>query len=571
MNRRAREPKKGLRDLAVRFTMLGVMGLLAGRAVYLQVVSSDYLQGQGNARHLRTVEDSATRGMVLDRNGEPLAISTPVESVWANPQELIEARAKWPQLAKTLGLSGRELADIMERNTGREFVYLRRHVTPDMAEQVRALTAPGVSLTREFRRYYPSGVVAGHVVGFTNIDDAGQEGLELAYNSWLGGTAGRKRVLKDRYGNVVETVESVSLPRPGRDLVISIDRRIQYLAYRELKASVEAHRARGASAIVLDVRTGEVLALVNEPAFNPNNREHLRSSVFRNRAVTDTFEPGSTVKPLTIAAALESGKFRPGTQIDTGPGFMQVGNYTIRDTSNHGRLTVAEVIGKSSNIGASKIALAIGGKPVWQMFRYAGFGAPTGSGLPGEAKGVLNAPTRSQVDQATLAYGYGLSVTPLQLARAYGGLANDGVVMPVTFLRRNEDSGGERMMSAQTARQVRDMLEMAVSHEGTGAAAQVVNYRVAGKTGTAHKLIGGSYGENAYIASFAGFAPATQPRLVMVIMVDQPGGNAHFGGQVAAPVFSRVMSGAMRLLNIPPDNLPTPSRRSAEIAGRKVS
>jgi len=555
-----------LRTAVVLGFLFAGLALLGARAVWLQVVTADYLQEQGHARHLRVIQDNSHRGMILDRHGEPLAVSTPVDSVWAEPDALAASRAQWPALARILGMPEREIAQAVRHYEGREFMYLKRHVTPEQAERVTALDIAGVGLTREYRRYYPSGVVAGHVVGFTNVDDAGLEGIELAYDKWLRAIPGRKRVLKDRYGNIVEGVESVTLPVPGKDLTLSLDRRLQYLVYRELKAAVAQHRARAASAILLDAQSGEVLAMVNEPGFNPNNRSNLVSSVFRNRAVTDVFEPGSTVKPFTVAAALESGRFSPYTTIDTAPGFLTVGRNTIRDAHNYGALTVAQVIEKSSNVGAARIALALKPDSVRELFVRAGFGTSTGSGLPGEVNGRLNPPSRIPIELATLAYGYGLSVTPLQLARAYAGLANDGVLPPVTLLRRDEVIEGVRIMSDKTARATRAMLEQAVSRDGTGAAAQVAFYRVGGKTGTAHKLINGEYAERRYIASFAGFAPASDPRLVMVITVDEPSASGYFGGQVAAPVFSRVMGGALRLLDIPPDNQNGPARRTAGLA-----
>jgi cell division protein FtsI (penicillin-binding protein 3) len=562
------------------WTVLGVfavaLAMLAARAVYLQVLNSGYLQSQGNARHLRTVEDNSHRGMILDRNGEPLAISTPVDSVWAHPGELAEAKKYWAPLAKLLELPVADLAQLVNRHNGREFMYLKRHVTPELAERVKALEVPGVALTREYRRYYPAGAVAGHVVGFTNIDDHGQEGLELVYNDWLRATPGKKRVLKDRLGNIVETVESVSLPAPGKDLTISIDRRVQFLVYNELKDAVERHKARAASAVVLDARTGEVLAMVNEPGFNPNNRGRLKSQAFRNRAVTDVFEPGSTSKPFTVAAALESGKYTPASTVDTAPGSLQIGQYTIRDVHSYGMLTVSQVIEKSSNVGAGKIALSLPKNDLWRMYQAIGFGAVTGAKLPGESPGLLRPAARwAVVDQASIAYGYGVSVNALQLARAYGALANDGVLMPASLMRATEPPIGQRVMSAATAAQLRAMLEAATGRGGTGAQAQVAQFRVAGKTGTAHKLSAAGYAENNFIASFAGFAPASRPRLVMVIMVDDPSSGGHFGGQIAAPVFSKVMTGALRLLNIAPDNwdgtqpalvedAPKPPRAAAE-------
>ena len=554
MSNRAQTKTSSFRHWTVLLLVVSGLGLLVVRAVYLQVLSSEYLQAQGNARHLRVAEYNAVRGMILDRNGVPLAISTPVDSVWAHPPTLRQAGDRWGQLTALLDLDRRDLSDMLARHAAREFMYLKRHVTPEIAKRVMALQVPGVALQREYRRYYPAGAVAGHVIGFTNIDDQGQEGLELAYDEHLRAIPGKKRVLKDRLGNIVESVESLSLPIPGKDLVVSLDRRIQYLAYRELKRAVAAHKARAAWAIVLDVRTGEVLAMVNEPGFNPNNRADLRSALFRNRAVTDVIEPGSTLKPFTIAAALESGKYTPDSLIDTAPGVIRVGHKTIKDVRDHGRLTVAGVIKKSSNVGATKIALGISKNRLWNLLRGVGFGETTGSGLPGESAGIINPPERwAAIDRATLSFGYGISITPLQLARAYTAIANDGVLVPVSLLHRDGRVQGQRVMAKATALQVRRMLEMAVSGGGTGTAAQVNHYSVAGKTGTVHKLINGNYAQDNYVSLFAGVAPASRPRLVMVVAVDDPKRGGYFGGQIAAPIFSKVMAGAMRLLNISPD------------------
>ncbi len=553
MSRRAKT-RHPVRNAIVLLFFLSGLVLLAARAVYLQVLNSDFLQSQGNQRHTRLVKDNSHRGMILDRHGSPLAVSTPVDSVWAHPPTLAEERRKWPRLAALLEMSARELDRQLGKYDDREFMYLRRHVPPELSERVMALKIPGVALQREYRRYYPLGSVAGHVIGFTNIDDQGQEGVELAYDASLRAVPGTKRLLRDLQGNAVEIAESVVLPKPGKDLVLSIDRRIQYLAYRELKAAVTEHGARAGSAVVLDTRTGEVLALVNEPDFNPNNRAGLRSGMFRNRAVTDLFEPGSTLKPFTIACALESGKYSPGTVIDTTPGVLQVGDRTFRDVHNYGVLTVAGVIEKSSNVGISKIALALNKKSMWETLRHAGFGQPTGVRLPGEVAGLLN-PYSSwvPVDQASISFGYGISVTPLQLARAYLALANDGTALPLTLQRSETIPEGERIMSGKTARRLQSMLELAVSDAGTGKAAQVADYRVAGKTGTVRKLTPDGYAEDKYVAWFAGFAPATSPRLVMVVTVDEPARGAYYGGEVAAPVFSHVMAGALRLLDISPD------------------
>jgi cell division protein FtsI (penicillin-binding protein 3) len=546
-----RHPRRGQFVVAL---MLFALAALAVRAVYLQVFRADYLQREGSQRHSRIVKDNSHRGMILDRYGAPLAVSTPVDSVWAHPATLAEERRRWPQLARLLELSPRELAQLLARHDGREFMYLRRHVTPDVAERVMALEIPGVALLREYRRYYPAGASAGHVIGFTNVDDQGQEGLELAYDSWLRAVPGQKRVLKDLHGNAVETVESLVLAQPGRDLVVSLDRRIQYLAYRELKSAVETHNARAGAAVVLDARTGEVLALVNEPDFNPNNRNGLKSQVFRNRAVTDLYEPGSTLKPFTVAAALESGRYTPRTVIDTAPGTVLVGNKSIRDAHNYGVLTVAGVIEKSSNVGAAKMALALGKQRLWEMVRSVGFGAATGAKLPGETVGLLNPPSSwVPIDQATFSFGYGISVTPLQLARAYAVLANGGELRPVTLIRQDAAAAGERVLLLKTTRDLAAMLELVVSGQGTGAAAQVADYRTAGKTGTVRKLTASGYSEDRYVGWFAGFAPVSDPRLVMVVMIDEPRTGGYFGGQVAAPVFARVMTGALRLLDIPAD------------------
>lgn len=543
-----------VRNAIVLLCFLAGLVLLAARAVYLQALNYDFLQSQGNARHSRLVKDNSHRGMILDRNGSPLAVSTPVDSVWANPPSLAEEHRKWPRLAALLGMSTHDIAQLLSKQDGREFMYLKRHVPPQLADRVMALNVPGVELMREYRRYYPLGSVAGHVVGFTNVDDQGQEGIELTYDLSLRAIPGAKRLLRDLQGNAVEVAESVVLPKPGKDLVLSIDRRIQYLAYRELKAAVTEHHAHAGSAIVLDAHTGEVLALVNEPDFNPNNRTGLRSNTFRDRAVTDLYEPGSTLKPFTIACALESGKFSPGTIIDTTPGMLQVGDRTIRDVHNYGVLTVAGVIEKSSNVGASKIALALNKKSMWEMLRHVGFGQPTGAQLPGEVPGLMNPPSSwIPVEQASISYGYGISVTPLQLARAYLALANDGVALPLTLQLSQSVPTGERVMSVTTAHRIQAMLELAVSDAGTGKAAQVADYRVAGKTGTVRKITASGYSEEKYVAWFAGFAPASSPRLVMVVTVDEPTRGGYYGGEIAAPVFGRVMTGALRLLDVPPD------------------
>jgi cell division protein FtsI (penicillin-binding protein 3) len=554
----ANKKEKGLTH-PVRYWLVALalgagFATLAARAFYLQVLDSDYLQRQGDARHLRVVEVAASRGMIIDRNGEPLAISTPVDTVTANPPEFAEGRAKWGALARVLGIDAAEIADAYARNADREFMYLRRHITPEVAARVTALDVPGVSLRREYRRYYPAGPITGQVLGFADIDDVGREGLELAFDNELRGVPGKKLVIKDGKHDTIEDVASIRTATDGRDLTISLDSRIQYLAYRALKAAVQQHHARSGSVVVLDARSGEVLAMVNEPDFNPNNWATRQGSRFRNRAVTDVMEPGSSIKPFTIAAALESENFTPDTLLDTAPGFLRVGSYTIHDTHDYGRLTVAHVIMKSSNVGATKIAMGMDKRDLWEMFRAVGFGRPSAIELPGESSGRL-APYRHwrPVEYATMSFGYGLSVTPLQLARAYTALANDGVLMPVTILRRTQAVIGQRAMAPGTAQKIRAMLELAVSREGTGFRANVARYKVAGKTGTVHRLTPEGYAQDRYMAVFAGMAPASHPRLVMAVMVDDPTTGGYYGGLVAAPVFSQVMAGALRLLNVAPD------------------
>jgi len=553
-------PQSSFRLLVLVATLVAGLAVLLGRVAELHIVDRDFLQEQGDARYLRVAAIPAHRGMITDRQGELLAISTPVDSVWAHPNELLQARREWRRLARTLEMDPAALEGLLAERQDRSFVYLKRGVAPSVAEKVKALALPGVSFEREYRRYYPTGEVSAHVVGFTNIDDVGQEGIELAYDEWLRGTPGSKRVIRDRLGRIVDNVASIAEPRPGKDLVLSLDRRIQYLAYRELQRAVLQHRARSASMVVLDVRTGEVVAMVNQPAYNPNNRRDLRGSRYRNRAVTDVFEPGSTVKPFTVAAALGTGKFRSATVLDTAPGYMKVAGNTIRDIRNYGAIDVATVIQKSSNVGATKIALALLPKTLWGLFDQIGFGHTTASGFPGEATGLL--PHHSgwhEIERATMAFGYGLSVTPLQLAHAYATLANDGCLRTVSFVRVETATDCQGVLNAATSREVMKMLELVVADGGTGTLARVQGYRVAGKTGTVRKATAGGYSDQRYQAIFAGVVPASAPRLAAVVVVDEPRGEHYYGGQVAAPVFARVMAGAMRLLNVAPDGLVEPT------------
>jgi len=566
---------RGRRLLVLAVLSLAGLALVA-RAVDLQVVRKDFLQGQGDARYSRVVSEPAHRGMITDRLGEPLAISTPVDSVWANPQELILARDSWPQLSRVLGLKRGVLARQLAAKRDKEFMYLKRRVAPGLAQKVMALEVPGVALLPEYKRFYPAGEVTAHVVGFTNVDDEGQEGMELVYDAQLKSIAGAKRVIKDRIGRVVENVERVSEPQPGEDIVLSIDRRLQYLAYRELKTAVKSHRADAGSVVILDVRTGEVLAMVNQPAYNPNNRSKLKSSHLRNRAVTDVFEPGSTIKPFTVAAALETGRFNSNTVVDVRPGYLKVGRKTIRDFRDYGVIDVSTILQKSSNVGASKLALSITPEHLWQVFASVGLGADSGSGFPGEPSGLLtDFGAWHDIQRATVSYGYGLSVTAMQLARAYAALASDGRPLPVSFLRRSEAQAAELaslyepVLSENSLRKVRRMLERVVEEGGTGTRAAVPGYRIAGKTGTVKKSGAGGYVEDSYLALFAGLAPASDPRLAMVVIIDEPRGEEYYGGAVAAPVFSRVMAGALRMLDIPPDNVnPDASQRLAFLGGK---
>ena len=533
---------------------LAVVGLF-WRALDMQVFNQAFFKQQGDARHMRVVPISAHRGDIYDRNGEPLAISTPVDSIWANPKEMGSDMAQVAVLAKALKLNVENVQKKITKNINKEFVYIVRQVPPAVGEKVKALNLPGIYLRREYKRYYPAGEVTSHVLGFANVDDKGQEGLELSYNDWLSGEPGAKRVIRDRLGQVVDDVERLRPAEPGKPVYLSIDRRIQYLAYRSLKSAVKENKAIAGSAVVLDVQTGEVLAMVNQPSFNANDRSQLRPGVYRNRAMTDVFEPGSTMKPFTIAAALETGRWHPKDNVRTAPGYYKVQGSTIKDMRNYGKINLGEIILKSSNVGVSKVALSMDQEQQLEMYTQLGFGLNTGSGFPGERNGNLRMGRLSDFERATMSFGYGLSVTPIQLARAYSALAADGILYPVTFLRRDEPVEGEKVMTAKTASKVRKMMERVVSPEGTANRASIANYRVAGKTGTVHKFVSGGYAEDRYLSVFAGMAPASDPKLVMIVMLDEPRAGKYFGGQVAAPVFSRVLSGALRLLDIPPDNL----------------
>ena len=555
-----------------RLLLIGLIGwfiALAVRALYLQGLHNDFLQAKGESRYSRVISLSATRGMIVDRHNEPLAISTPVESVAASPADIDLSNEDRAKLAELLDM---KVADLKRRlaDTKREFVYLKRQLPPEQAARIVELNIPGIFLQREYRRYYPAGEVTAHVIGFTDVDDKGQEALELAFDSTLTGKAGTRRVIKDRRGHIVEDVESIRHPQHGEKLVLSIDTRIQYLAFRELKKAVAEHRAKAGGIVVLDARSGEVLAMANLPSYNPNNRGKLDPKRTRNRTITDLFEPGSTLKPFTAAVALEAGRFTPETIIQTAPGTFNVGRRTIHDAHPQGALTVSQVIQKSSNIGVAKMALTLPPEAMWTLFRDVGFGEQPHSGFPGEVSGVLRShATWKPIEQATMSYGHGISVSLLQLARAYTIFATDGEIVPLTLTRRVDAPETSRVLKAGTARSVRAMLELAVQPGGTAPRAQIAGYRVGGKTGTAHKLEGRNY-TNKYISSFVGFAPVSNPRLIVAVMLDEPSAGQHYGGVVAAPVFSQVMAGALRVLAVPPDApvdnvvLPPPSAEIRE-------
>ncbi len=554
------------------YVVLGMLGLassaLVVRAVDLQVVRKDFYQEQGDARYLRDLSIPVSRGTIFDRNGEPLAVSTPVDSIWANPPEVLEHADRIPELAKAAGLDEEALKQKLVERSDKEFIYLKRHLNPDDAQAILKLDIPGVASQREFKRYYPSGEVFGHVLGYTNIDDRGQEGLELAFDDWLAGKPGVKRVIRDRKGHEVENVELVREAQAGRDLTLSIDRRIQYLAYRELKAALAEHHATSGSMVILDVPTGEILAMVNQPSFNPNARTNVDPSYRRNRAVTDVVEPGSTMKAFTISAALETGKWKIHTPVDTRPGTYTLYGHTISDVHNKGLIDVTGVITYSSNVGAAKIAATMTRDHMYDVFHRFGFGEVTGSGFPGESPGYLPvAKAWGPVEQATLAYGYGLNATPLQVAQGYATLANDGRLHSPTFVKGAQNP--ERaVVDPQIAANLRAMLEtVIVSPTGGGAIkARVTNYRVAGKTGTARTAVGGGY-QKKYTSLFAGMIPASHPRLVGVVVIREPQG-AFYGSLVAAPVFGRVMDGAVRLLDVPPDDVQNWYAGSPESARR---
>lgn len=542
--------------------LLAVMvGAIVWRIVDLQVLDQEFLKGQGDARSVRHIPIPAHRGLITDRHGEPLAVSTPVTTLWGNPRELQAARARWPELAEALGQDTMTLTRRLQEQAEREFIYLVRGLTPQQGQRVLDLKIPGVYEQEEFRRFYPAGEVAAHVVGFTDIDDRGREGMELAYEQWLAGVPGKRQVLKDRRGRLIKDVQVVKNAKAGKALALSIDLRLQYLAHSELRDVVQKHGAKGASLVMVDVETGEVLAMANQPTYNPNNRRNLQPAAMRNRALIDVFEPGSTVKPFSIAAALGTGKYHPESVVNTLPGWMRIGRYTIRDVSRGGELNLTQILMKSSNVGISKIALDIGAEPVYAAMQQAGFGQSTGLGFPGERVGNLpNHRKWREAETASLAYGYGLSVTAVQLAHAYSVLGNEGRNVPLSLLRLDQRPDGVQVIDENISATVLQMLRAVVEEEGGGGSrAQVPGYHVGGKSGTAKKISGtGGYTQDAYRSFFAGIAPLSNPRIAIVVVVDEPSEGGYYGGLVAAPVFGKVAARALRLLNVAPDNLPPP-------------
>jgi len=547
--------EKGLPAWRARAVLLGLLACsvaLVGRALYLQAFKTEFLQAKGESRYARIIEVPATRGRITDRHGDMLAVSTPVRSIWALPSDVRLSPADARKLAALLDTDVHELNGRL--GSARDFVYLKRQVAPAVAQQVAALGLPGIHQQQEYRRYYPGGEVVAHMLGFTGVDDRGQEGVELAFNALLTGQPGSRRVIRDRRGQIVEDVESIRPPRDGGDLVLAIDSKVQYLAYSALTQAMTAHKAKAGAVVVLDARSGELLALVNAPTYNPNNRANLSGAQLRNRVLTDVFEPGSTMKPFIAALALERGKVQAGTVIDTTPGRLTIGRATISDAHRHGLLTVAEVIQKSSNVGIVKMALSFPPEEMWRLFHELGFGAPLDLGFPGEAGGRVR-PARSwrPVEQATMSYGHGISVSLIQMAHAYLAFARDGELLPLSLTRlEGAPARGRRVFSAETARQMRAMLELAAGPGGTAPRAQIPGYRVAGKTGTAHKLENGRY-TNKYVSSFVGLAPASDPRLIVAVMIDEPSAGQHYGGAVAAPVFAQITEGALRALGVAPD------------------
>lgn len=548
--------------------VIGLLALMVGaicwRIIDLQVVDRDFLKGQGDARSLRHIPIPAHRGLITDRNGEPLAVSTPVTTLWANPKEMQAAKARWPDLAAALGQDAHKLSERLTKQAGKEFIYLVRGLTPEQGQQVLDLKVPGVYGLEEFRRFYPAGDVTAHMVGFTDLDDHGREGVELAYDEWLAGVPGKRQVIKDRRGRLIKDIQVTKNAKAGKTLALSIDLRLQYLATRELRNAIAEQEAKAGSLVIMDVKTGEVLAMVNQPTYNPNNRRSMFPAAMRNRAIIDVFEPGSTVKPLSMSAALESGRWKPSDKVEVYPGSLQIGRYTIKDVSRSEGpiLDLTGILINSSNVGMSKIAFDIGGEAIYRVMSQLGLGQYTGLGFPGERVGNLpNHREWRKAETATLSYGYGVSVTALQLVHAYAALANDGKMVPLSILKVDGTPESTQVVPKDTAETIQGMLQQVIEAPRGVYRAQVPFYHVGGKSGTARKATVGSkgYTENAYRSLFAGFGPMSDPRYAIVVVIDEPSKGGYFGGLVSAPVFSKVMSGTLRLMNVPPDNLPPPA------------
>ena len=537
--------------LVVAAIALGFMGL-AARAAYIQVIGNDFFQRQGEVRFARTLELPANRGRILDRNGLILASSVIAPSIWAIPEDVDHDPAKLKQMAKLLDMP---LADLTKKlNEDKTFVWVQRQVDEPIARQIAALNIKGVYQRKEYKRQYPEGEAIAHVVGFTNVEDNGQDGIELAFNKELGGKPGSRRVIKDRIGRVVEDIGDQVPPVDGREIQLSIDSKVQFFAYQKLRDAVVANKAKAGSVVVLDAVTGEILALANYPSYVPNKRKNLTGEQLRNRALTDTFEPGSTMKPLTVAMALEAGRIKPETLIDTGPGRLTITGSTITDTHNYGLLTVEGVIQKSSNVGATKIAQRMSAHEMWDTFTAVGFGQKPQINFPGAVSGRLRPwKTWRPIEQATMSYGYGLSASLFQMAHSYTAFAHDGEIIPATILKSDEPAVGVKVFSAQNAAAIRKMLQMAAGPGGTGPKAQTVGYSVGGKSGTAHKQVGKGYASNKYRSWFTGMAPIGKPRIIVAVMVDEPSAGQYFGGQVAAPVFSEVVQQTLRMMGVQPD------------------
>lgn len=552
--------------------VLGLLALMVGaiawRIIDLQVVDRDFLIGQGDARSLRHIPIPAHRGLITDRNGEPLAVSTPVTTLWANAKELQVAKDRWPALAAALGQDPKALAERLEAQANKEFIYLVRGLTPEQGQQVLDLKVPGVYGIEEFRRFYPAGETTAHMVGFTDIDDHGREGVELAYDEWLAGVPGKRQVIKDRRGRLIKDVQVTKNAKAGKPLALSIDLRLQYLANRELRNAIIENGAKAGSLVIMDVKTGEILAMVNQPTYNPNNRRNLQPAMMRNRAMIDVFEPGSTMKAISMSAALETGRWKPSDKVEVYPGTLQLGKYTIRDVSRTEGpvLDLTGILINSSNVGMSKVAFDIGGETIYHLAQKIGLGQPTGLDFPGERVGNLpNYRDWKKAETATLSYGYGLSVTAIQLAHAFSVLANNGRMVPLSLIHVDEAPKATQVIPENVAKTMQGMLQQVIEAPRGVFRAQVPAYHVAGKSGTARKTSVGTkgYAENSYRSLFAGFGPMSDPRYAIVVVIDEPSKAGYFGGLVSAPVFSKVMSGTLRLMNITPDNLPPTQQANA--------